>query len=296
MRQKIVSSKPAIKKIFTAGILAAAVSIPSYADHDHYGDSAEARFIDHNNRSFREAHPLRVHVAFKNRPKHKSRQHSDRTLAYTNQTIRKIAYSVPDNIILVDEPAYADMVIKVAQTDYDLNFRVIDVDRKDKKYKKNRYYGDRKCGPYKKAYYTRVKEKGEAYASYTIRVRMQGFEPDRDRITVRSAENFSYGKNLRASTRCGVQPTHVFPSKKVAKTFSRATPAYKHKVANEIRKEAASDLGTQLARQIVSRADHYYLNLAADLSRKPVYSGYGRNHEPYEYRQYSYNLRETHGR
>jgi hypothetical protein len=173
---------------------------------------------------------------------------------------------LPDYVRFVSTPAWADLVLRVNRTDYSLNFRVVDVDHKDKKYKKARHYSGGRCGIHHRAFYTKIKEKGEAFASYQIKANLKGVDRDWDQITLRSAEDFTYGKDLRATTNCGMRPTHVMPSSGVAELFARAGGGYRNHVAQEIKQEAMGDLSRQLAGRIRAYADQYYHDLAYELN------------------------------
>jgi len=241
----------------TAVTLIAGLSTPLYADHppqDAYIPAIDATDIE-----FRANHPLKVFV------KVASGRRSNKNLG-SQHTFHKMRYLLPAYVTLVESPAYADLIIKVRQTNYELDYRVIDTDRKDKKYKKSRRQTGGRCGYFQKAYYTKVKEKGEAYASYNVKLNLKGFGREHDKITLRSAENFSYGANLRASTNCGIRQTHHMPSKGVAKLFRQASQDYRYQVAHKIREEAAEDLGLFLAHNIKAKANHFYGGLAARLN------------------------------
>jgi len=232
---------------------------PLYADH------AERReyvpIINAANPQFRSNHPLKVYVKVgigRREDGHQQAAH----------TFNKMQHLLPTYIALTDNRAAADLVIKVQQTDYTLNYRIIDTDNKDKKYKKDRRKTGRKCGYYQKAYYTKVKEKGEAYASYNVKTNLKGFGREYDQVTLRSAENFSYGANLRASTNCGIRQTNHMPSNGVAKLFRQAEPEYRHHVSYKIRQEAAETLGLHLARTIGAKSNDFYVGLAARLNVK----------------------------
>ena len=182
---------------------------------------------------------------------------------------------LPSYVTVVDSPEYADLVIRVRETDYNLDFRIIDVDRKDKRYKKNRRYTGGRCGVHLKAFYSKVKEKGEAYASYNVKVNLKGIGRDTDQFTLRAAENFTYGTKLRAKTNCGVRPTQHMPSNGVANLFSKSNDGYRHQVARKIRNEATSKLSRQIAHRVHAQADYFYTDLAAKLT----YSAYRHSDE-----------------
>jgi len=223
-----------------------------------------------NDASFRAAYPLRVFVQVGNsRRERGNRERSGRRRDTTHRDIAQIhqlEYLLPSYVIRTANAEQADLILKVRRTDYDLNFRVIDLDQKDKKYKKSRRFTGDRCGNFHKAYYTRVKEKGEAYATYNLSVRLNGIGRDREQFTLRSAKNFSYGTNLRASTNCGMRPTQHMPSNGVAKLFGKANDSYRHHIADDIRTRAANDLSQQIARRIKLQADYFYTDLAARLT------------------------------
>ena len=239
--------------------------------NERYTEVAPA--INPHDPAFRHAHPLKVYVNLQ------SRKRGAKRVAFPGQTLNKLRYNLPDYAILVDHPRDADMVVRARLQDYDLSFRVIDVDSKDKKYKKSRRYTGGQCGTHYKAFYTRVKEKGEAYANYNIRVRINGQATYRDHIRLRSAENFSYGRDLRARTNCGVQPTRHYPSNGVAELFYKSGPDYKDRVAREIRAEAARDLGRAIAKQVHHYSNDFYVGLAGRLNDY----NYSHNDRDYSY-------------
>ena len=243
-----------------------------------YSDETVFQYVA-NNADFRANHPLKLFIQTGQRGERrdragKRRNHSQRNILRQHQIVEML----PSYIVTVPSAREADLVIRVRQTDYNMNFRVIDVDQKDKKYKKDRRYLRGRCGVHHKAYYTKVKEKGEAYASYKVAVRLNGISQDRDHFTLRAAKNFSYGKNLRAATNCGLQPTQHMPSNKVAKLFSKADLGYRHYIADQIKGKTATDLSRQVAGRILVQADNFYTNLAVRLSHYNKYEEEDRLH------------------
>lgn len=222
-----------------------------------------------SNIAFREAHPLRVFVKLSDsdeawRPNRRGAAQGN--LEGKNRIKQKMDYYLPDYVRFVRSAQEADLVLRVNRTDYQLNFRVIDVDQKDKKYKKSRRYAPGRCGIHHRAFYTKIKEKGEAYASYQIKANLKGVDRNRDHVTLRSAENFTYGKNLQATTNCGMRPTQNMPNSDVAELFSRSSKGYRSHVAQKIKREAMSDLSRKLVHRIRGYADQYYHELAHDLA------------------------------
>ncbi len=277
-----------IKTAVTAtslAIISAATPVSAQEADNHYNDrhTEPVPVYNPNDPEFRKAHPMRVYVNLNGKKRHAKR------LAYRGRTLANVRYNLPSYAVLVDDPEYADITIRARLQDYDLNFRVIDVDSKDKKYKKSRRYTGGKCGTFRRAYYTRVKEKGEAYAAYNIRVRVKDYGTFRDRVRLRAAENFSYGKNLRARTNCGIAPTGHFPSNKVEKLFYKSNPKYRDHVAREIREEAADVLGRELARRIHRYTDDYYHTLATNLSDRNRYGRSRRDSHDDEYEDRNYS-------
>lgn len=243
-----------------------------------YSNEASLDYIA-NNASFRANHPLKLFVQTgkrgDNRHQSAERRGQDQRI---NLQRHQVAEMLPDYIIPVTSAREADLVIRVRQTDYDIGFHIVDVDQKDKKYKKGRRYVGGRCGVYHKAYYTKVKEKGEAYASYKVAVRLNGISRDRDQFTLRSAKNFSYGTDLRAATNCGLQSTQHMPSKKVAKLFGKADQGYRRYIAAQIRGKAVNDLSRQIARRVLVQADYFYTDLAARLNHQRKYEEESRLH------------------
>ncbi|PCI64063.1 MAG: hypothetical protein COB37_02580 [Kordiimonadales bacterium] len=268
------------KKLITsfAGVALVATISGTAAQADHttpqptYTPVYEAPAYNPGSHQFRANHPMRVFVKIGGNRHSNGDGHHSAPAVY-----QKIDYHLPSYITLVNSPAYADLVIKVRQTDYKLNYRVIDVDRKDKKYKKSRRYAGGNCGYFRKAFYTKVKEKGEAYASYNVKVRFKGYDTSREHFTLRSAENYSYGTELRAITNCGIRPTNRMPSNGVAKLFSRSGEGYRNSVSHRIKRESIADLGRHLAHQIQHKAGGFYPTLAAKLNHERIEYGYDHN-------------------
>lgn len=259
------------KKLILAAATATAVAGAASA---HHPEPHPVPVYDADSREFRSHNPLRVFIDVDTPEERRERG----TTPFEARALHAADRSLPSYVQIVSNRRDADMIVRAQQTDYSLGFRVVDVDREDKKYKKRYRYVGGQCGHYIKAYYTEVKEKGEAYASYDVRVAVRGEGRQRDHLRLRSAEDFRYGKNLTARTNCGTTPTDHYPSRSVADLFAKASPAYRDQVAREIRREAADDLGRALARQIRDQADYYYTGLAVRYSEaqrhdnRPYYS------------------------
>jgi hypothetical protein len=248
------------KKLILATL--AATTVTGAAAAYHPGDHAPPVY-DSRDSNFRAAHPMKVFIDVATPADRRSRSVD----GFENRTLYTLERNLPSYVQIVHDRRYADMVVQARQTDYSLNFRVVDVDREDKKYgKKYRYTGGR-CGHHVRAFYTEVKEKGEAYASYSVRVSLRGEGREQDHLRLRAAEDFRYGKDLTAQTNCGTVPTQHYPSKGVAELFAKASPAYREEVVREIRQEAADDLGKALAKKVRNRTDQYYTGLAVRFSQ-----------------------------
>ncbi|MFC4346259.1 hypothetical protein ACFO5Q_00180 [Kordiimonas lipolytica] len=251
-------------KRLTSILITAATSfaIGGAATADHR-DPRDLPDYDAESNVFRTSHPIRVFVDVDS----KDERREAGVTAFEAQAFKHMRYALPNYVEFVRERHHADMIVRAREKDYRFGFRVVDTDRKDKKYKKHARNTGGRCGHFQKAYYTKVKEKGEAYASYGIKIAMHGYGRDTDFIELRSAENFSYGTDLVARTNCGMVSTYHMPSSGVAELFARNTPEYRNHVAREVREEAAADLGRALAHKIRNGVDHYYLNLATRLSQ-----------------------------
>lgn len=261
--EKTTAFPKTLARLGIAGLTATLLAGAATAHPNHHEDGPA---FDPASYEFRASHPIRLFVDVDTRGEGRERH----TTMFEARTLDKIRHNLPNYVQLVSNRRQANMVVRAQQTEYDLNFRVIDTDREDKKYKKKYRNMGGRCGHYIKAYYTEVKEKGEAYASYRVNVSTRGLGRNSNQIRLRSAENFTYGTNLMARTNCGMTPTDLYPSSGVAKLFSKASPAYRKHVANEIRQEAADDLGKVLARKVAQQADHYYADLSVRFSQ-----GYG---------------------
>ncbi len=246
----------AIATSFVATLSAEAVSDNVYYD-DEYSPVPE---INYRDQGFREAHPVKIYVKLANS------SNRQKQLPFQKRTFQKIRRHLPDYAILVHDREYADITIKASERTYDLGFKIVDIDRKDKKYKKSRRYTGGRCGKFHKAYYQKVKEKGEAYSSYNLKIRMDGYGTHREEVRLKADDSFTYGRNLRASTNCGTVNTHHFPSNSVRELFYKSSDDYRRKVAREIRIETAENLGKAIVRQLRHLSDQHYSNLANRIS------------------------------
>ena len=269
--------------ISTGLIAGAALADDRYKDRTSRGYEGQVRYqqskpvhiYDPHNQNFRDNHQFKVFIDVEAGRK----GHSDK-LEYL--TIETIADNLPYGVQLVRDPHYADLVIRARERDYDVNFRITDVDRKDKKYKKRFRYNtgySNGCGGLYRAHYRKIEERGTGYYNYGLRIRMKGYGRDRINISGRVRERYSYGADLRAqTTKCGLQPTNIYPSGKVARLFERAHPNYRRDVRRELRREAACDLGLKIAYTIKGKANHYYEDLAKRYNRQ--------NYEHSDYLEY----------
>ncbi len=110
--------------------------------------------IDPYDTNFRQQHPMRLFVQIE--ASGKPRQEERFEAIATDQ----LEHSLPDYAVLVTHPHDADVMIKVTQNHYILDFRVVDTDRESKTYNKYAKHAMGRCGPLHKAYYTEIKEKG----------------------------------------------------------------------------------------------------------------------------------------
>lgn len=266
--------KPVFASVFLVNILGgtAAADVKVHAPLvKAYSDETTLPYAA-NDTAFRSAYPMRVFI--QTNSGRRSREGAERRgtprknqlkMQQQQTLMHQLGYLLPDYIEHATSADQADLVIRIRRTNYALDFRVIDVDQKNKKYKKSRRFVGGRCGVFHKAYYTKVKEKGEAYATYNLNVRLKGISKDRDQFTLRSAKNYSYGTNLRAATNCGTKATGHMPSNGVAKLFRKATADYRHHIASDIQGRAAKDLSRQIAHRVRTQADYFYTDLAARL-------------------------------
>lgn len=285
---KIINNR--IGKLSAIAFTGIALTFPATASPDERFEDYEPPRPGYGG-EYHLAEPFKVYVSIRDRgyvdrhTDYRDRRHNGRQVRprrsdtiYTDIAMRKLSYELSGDIILVDNPSYADMVVKVRQTSFNMDFRVTDVDRKDKKYKKSRRFTGGRCGVHHRAYYTRVEERGEANAYYTVKLDVKGFETRRDDFRLRNSEKFRYGKDLTASTNCGVRPTHHLPSNGVEKLFAQSNPGYRHHVVDEIQRETAEDLGRKLAREIRRSANRYF----SHIHQHRDYGAYHQN--SYEYK------------
>ncbi len=127
---------------------------------------------------------------------------------------------------------------------------------------------------------------------------MKGYSRQKVNITGQVSEKYSYGKNLRAQTRCGIQPVSIFPSSKVARLFERNSPYFQKEVRRELRREAAQDIGLRLAYVIKDKADRYYTEISNRIAYENSQQGhvdYSEN-RPYDGYHYGQKDRRHNGR
>lgn len=279
---------------FSALLFSGSVFVTQAADADHQNGrfhgqghqggyqgeySPGGAYVDPRDPNFRRAHPFRVFVAIDaglNRGQ--TRGVDNRAEA---KIVRSLARNLPNGAFLVDNRRDADMVVRIRERAFDLNFRVVDVDRERRRYKRRRAYAGGQCGPLGHAFYDEIKERGVARYAYDITFRVKGQGRSRDTLRGRASESFRYADNLRASTNCGIQPTVVAPNRKVERLLSRNNPQTRRQVAREIRREAKRDVGRRLAWSVNQTANRYWTAIAAnyagferrDNTREPVLYG-----------------------
>lgn len=210
---------------------------------------------------FRASHPIKVFVDVSQDRRVRSDRHS-RTDAADLYIRDRLHYQLPPYVVLVTNRRIADMTIQAQLLDYDLSFRITDVDRRDKKYKKRYRYTGGKCGHHKRAYYNRITEKAVALADYKVSVRLRGIANYADTARIQAADSYRYGENLRALTNCGVVAAVHYPNKKVAALFNRSGGVYRGTIAQEVRQKSLRNLSHVLARTIKGRTDQFYAGLA----------------------------------
>lgn len=249
----------------------AGLSGTAMADHAYHVDVVTP---DPTNYEFRTGHPFKVFVDVNlggevaaNRSARAN--HAD---TYTDQYTReRISHRLPPYIVLVSDSRSADMTVRATELNYQLSFRIIDVDRRNKKYKKNYRYTGGQCGLHQRAFYTRITEKGEAFADYQLLVNLKGTGRYKDTVQIRATESFRRGEALRAQTNCGIQPTVHFPNAAVAKLFARSNQENRQSTAFVVRKEATQKLANVIASTIQARSEQYYAVLAAHYTAVPIY-------------------------
>lgn len=246
------------QKSLASGALCALLASTS-ALADHNDDFA-------NSERFRDNHPLNVFVDIDTKAKGRR---DDRL---EDITLRAVRSSLPGNIRIVSNRRDADMVIRAEERDFDVDFRIVDRDRKEKRYDKvNPRTGNQQCGPFYKVSYTEVKERAEGHAVYDIRVSMPGVGRDRERIKAEASAYNVYGENLLAHNRCGSEPTARFPGYSVVDLFGKNNPKERQRMAIEVRRETAEDLGRKLAHEIRENADDYYASLSVRFAYESNY-------------------------
>ena len=281
-----MKSTNSLKTLLASSILSAVMFSANTIAEDYQGKRVHGQSYGHGaggyeqvqydpySPEFRAHYPLKVFVGVD-----AGRYGNNEKLRYL--VIETLARRLPYGVELVHKPRHADLVIRAKEEDFDADFRVVDIDRRDKKYKKrvrrSTSYGGG-CG-LRRAHYTRVKEKGVGYYNYGVKIRMKGYGKDYTRVGGKVYEDYRYGKDLKAQTSCGFKPVSVFPSNGVEKLFAQSHPSYRKEVVRELRREAACDLGLRLAYIIKARTDTYYTDLAYQLQEKGKYysdnSSYG---------------------
>lgn len=234
-------------------ILAAGAAIADPAFHgDRHHRTSYSRSVE-----FRIDNPVKVFVDV-DLPGRRQRGEE----RFESLTERAMRQNMPDYVRLVDNARYADIVITIREQDYDLDFRIVDRDRKDDRYGKVNPRTGNHCGPLYKASYTVIKERASAEGRFSVMVRTEGVGRERERLTARADAYLTYGEDLRAHTRCSAEPTHRFPNRHVAELFEQNSEANRLRTARQVRREVAFDLGCKLASEIRSNVDDYYTSLA----------------------------------
>lgn len=253
-----------------AGTALLAVAPTATAHH------APAAVYDPLDIEFRRTHPLKVFVDVQTL----DRRHG-RTSGPADYAVRHyLDYALPDYIVMVTERHHADMVVRADLIDYDLHFRITDIDRRNKKYKKSRRYLPGRCGYHQRGLYTRVTERGTARADFELSVTLRGVGHHSGRVHIRADESYRYGKDLVAITNCGAVPSHHAPNSTVERLLHRADGSYRPVVAQEIREEAVKKLSRVIADRVRGRAEQYYVHLAergfepGHQRRRPGHQGY----------------------
>ena len=262
----------------SALLLTATAAPASFADHQQYEEPY--RQINGGDIEFRQSRPISVFLDFRGG---RNGRQSERI---ESRVLQELSYRLPGYVQLVPDHYQADLVLNVKERRFDMNFRIVDRDRKDKKYKKKYRYQGGQCGHYYRAFYTRVKEKGTAYYDYSVEMYMRGYGRQYKRIDGRASEKFSYGVDLTAQTNCGTTPTNIFPSRGVAELFDRNNPHYRRQVRREIRREAAAELGAKLANVVNYKVGYFYDDLARRINNGGGYgwqNGRGYGDDDYRY-------------
>ncbi len=254
-------------------VLASVAAPATFADHTHTAqgldtyhlDQAGLPYVDGRDPAFRQAHPLRLFVRLDVGRGGRGRGVDNPGEA---RLLRVLSRNLPYGVSLAHNRRSSDLVLNVEERQYDLQFHVIDRDREDKKYKRRkRYAAANSCGVPSRAFYTEVTERATAYYAYDIGIRIKGYGRDHTVISGRESDKFQYATDLRAATACGIQPTHVPPSRKVARLFDRASPEYRRAVALDVRQDTLNEVGRKLSYIIRAKADLYYRNLAEAYNR-----------------------------
>ena len=243
----------------TGAGLALMASTSAFADLAYDRDRHEGRYSDRgytHSTEFRHDNPINVYVDIETRGRQRDEDRFERL------TERAMVQSLPGYVHLVNNRRRADMVITARETDYDLDFRVVDRSRQQKPYKKINMRTADRCGPLYKTSYRVVQEKVEARASYSIHIRTDGVGKDRERIRTGAENYLTYGEDLKAHTRCSAEPTNRFPDMQVKELFENNSKASRRYIAKAVRQETATDLGRKLSSEIRDNVDDYYAQLA----------------------------------
>jgi len=232
------------------------------------GWDAHQSYIDPRDIDFRAAYPVHVFVSLDGQQQtRRQRRHHSQRRSGTGLAVRQILSALPFYARAVHSPAHADIALRVRTTDFDVDYRIVDIDREDKRYKKSRRRSGGQCGYHSRAYFEEVRLRGTARYDIGIRARIAGVGADRDRFHGRTRASYDYGRNLRAQTECGVIPTAHFPSSGVERLFHRASDTYHREARRDLRRTAYHDIAQRLTHRLAGYVDSYYAALAARKAR-----------------------------
>lgn len=203
--------------------------------------------------------PLRVYVALDAGRRGQGRRGIDNRAEAI--LFDSLANSLPAGVQLVQWRGQADVILRVSERDLNVNFRTVDRDRKQRRYKgARRFDGDfaGRCGVPDRALYTKITERAVARYAFDVGIRFRGQGRDRLTLSGRAAVPYAYGTDLVALTRCGPQQTGAFPNRRVERLFLNGSPQGRRLAAKSARAQAYSDAGVRLSNLIGSVAHDYF--------------------------------------
>jgi len=164
-----------------------------------------------------------------------------------NAVVKRLYGHLPDHVELARSPRRADIVIRLDERRFDYHTYPDRVRERSTKYPRRLRRAYNACDRLFRAFYTEVELDATARYDYRLDIRgPRGRSIDRERIAGQVREDIRFARNLRAQTGCGVQPTRIAPSNRVARLLANGD--YAEKALHEaLTYKAAAEVAEYLA-------------------------------------------------